>query len=305
MKGNCGDILKVIMKEYDLNQREMAEIMLLEPRQMSRIISGAQELDLVHLLELVQNIGMPTEDLWVLFLETDEYKGYRIYRKIKRLIRDRKMDELAIVFAEFLETPLAEHKAMRQFVAYVQVELDTHSPPEEVEGNIMAALRIRNPDFDVDKVALYRLNYNEICLLICLADQYEKLGNRSKAIALTKAMIDSREYIKATEEDKAHLYPALLFNLATLVGTDKRYKEALKHCDTAIEICREYNNLIYAPDILFLMVKCYFGLKEDEDIYRAFLIRAYYTALGHGNREFAMEIKSDAAKYLGITDIRY
>jgi len=95
----------------------------------------------------------------------------------------------------------------------------------------------------------------------------------------------------------------LMFNLSTMLGRSEKYKESLKYCTDALEICREYNNLRYVPWILYNMASCYRLQGEEVQIYKTHLVRAYHCAYAIGDKEATQVIKDDAEKSFGIVDL--
>jgi len=302
MKGNFGAIVKKLREEQNIKISDLADAIFVDPRHMSRIEKGEQAITVFTLMEIMQALGQPTEDAWVLLLEAEEFDEYRKYRQLRRSLRDGNYDEANDIVTQLESGNLSNKRFLQQFLEYAKIELNNELEPQQAVEEIYKALQITKPTFDECKVAEYYLNYNEIFLLISLTNYREKLGERDKAIAITKAMIENRERIRATEDDKAFLYPALMFNLSNYLGRAKRYKEALKYCNQAIEIGREYNNLIYVPNILLNMAKCIYCEKEEEIMYRPHLVRAYHCAYAIGERDFAAKIRKDAIEKLGISN---
>jgi len=303
MKIDCSKILKHWREERGLNQSKFAELLNCDPKRISLLETGKQKLDIWQLMEMAQPLGILTEDLWLLFLTVEEYKDYEMYRHLKRLLRDEEHKEAKQVFDKLKTGELAKNTFLRQFIAYVEIKLDFEIQPEQAIGKIYDALHVTKPDFDESKIVEYHLNYNEICLIVALGSQYSKQKKSERAIDLNKAIIDSRENIKATEDDKAMLYPSLMFNICNLLGRVERYEESLEYCRMALKVCREYNNLRLVPQILYNMATGYQLIGEEEKIYKPYLVRAYHTAYGIGALRRAAKIKKDAEVHFGITSI--
>jgi len=290
-----------------INQEELAERMYISPRQLSRIETGEKQLDIWQFVSILETLGLPSEDYWLLYLETQEYEDYRRYRLLKRLIREEQLNEQYIeskkVLAQLEDSLLAQQPFIRQFVAYVKIKVSVELSPEQAIKELYKALSISKPDFDENKVSEYRLNYNEIFLINNLASRYGKLKNYERAIALYKGIIEGRKKIQASEDDKAALFPPIMFSLSNMLGMFGKHKESLKYCERALEVCREYDNLRLVPRIMHNMAINQQLLNEEERVYRLNLVRAYHCAYAIGDNSTAITIKKDAEENFGITDL--
>ena len=303
MKLNSGELIKQMRKDMDISQEDMADRLYISPRQLSRIETGEKSLDIWQFTSLMELLGLPTEDFWLLYLEANEYREYLLYKQIKRLLKERKFLEAKDVLLELENNSLSERPFINQFIAYAKVATDKDMPHEQAIEGLYAAILISRKDFDESKVSEYRLNYNEISILNHLALRLNNSGEKERAITITKAIIESRDSIRASEEDKATHLPSLTFNLSNYLGQAGRYKESLDYCDKAIKVSREYGNLGTVPRILHNMASCYRLLGEEQQVYKTYLVRAYHCAYAIGDNEVANNIKKDAEAKFGITDL--
>jgi len=303
MKVSGKELIKQIRNDMGLSQREMAERLQISPRQLSRIEKGESDIDLWQFMALAEALGLPSADFWLLYLETNEYDDYRTYHKIRRFLRNNMLDEAKGLLTKFEESSLSDHPFIRQFVAYAKVTVDREIPYEQAIDELYKAMHLSRPNFDVNKISEYRMTYNEINIAIGIAHRYSLTGELEKSIAITESIIESRESIRATEDDKAALFPTLMYNLSNQYGKVGKYKESLKYCYSALEVCREYNNLRLVPRILKNMASGYKLLGEEEQIYRTHLIRAYHCAFAIGDTAFANKLKENAEEDFGITNL--
>jgi len=254
---------------------------------------------------MLELLGYHSEDFWLLYLDTKEYEGYRAYRTLKRQLWESDYSNAEITLESMKDSPLAKKTFISQFLELAVVMLDRDISDEDAIKRLYSSIRLSIPNFDDLKVAEYRLTYNEIYILVEISIRYARVGENEKAIKLTESMIKSREASRTSEEDRAKLFPALMFNLSNYLGQTGNTKEALKICTQAIEICREYNNLIYVPQILLNIASCYHVLGEQEHIYTTYLVRAYHAAFAIGENELGKSIKKYAEEDFDvlITDI--
>jgi len=296
-------LIKKLRKDLGINQEELAARLHIGTRQLSRIETGEKDLDIWQMMTILEALGHPTEDFWLLYLDSVEYENYKEYRRIKRLLREKRYTEVREHLPSFEQSALVKHPFIQQFISQARIEADIDMPPEQAIEELYKVIKMTRSDFDESKIPDYRLSYNEICIIACIVTKLSALGRFEHAISLTKAIIESRERIRVSEEDKAHLLPVLLFNVSTMLGREEKFKESLKYCTDALEAAREYNNFRLVPGILYNMASCYRILGEEEHIYKTHLMRAYHCAYAIGDNRIAKIIKNDAECSFGIYDL--
>ena len=301
MKINNGKMIKKLRKNLKISQEDFAQRLHISPRQISRIESGSANMDIWQFISTLELLGQPTEDFWLLYLDSDEYEIYKKSRKIRRLLIYGLFEEAKNILPELEKSKLSKHPFVKQFIDYVKIITNKDMEYEEAINKLFISLRISIPNFDEDKIEEYRMTYNEIYIVIAIANKLDRAGERDRSISLTKKLIESRENSRTSEEDQAILFPLLMTNLSTSLGRKGKIKEALKVCNKALDISREYDNLKYIPHILYNIAHCYKALGEDKQIYKPYLVRAYHCSCAIGNTEEANIIKNDAKKSFGIT----
>lgn len=301
MQLNSGEIIKKIRVDLKLSQEEMATRLFIEQKRISRIETGKVKVDIWQLMQMLELLGYPSEDFWLLYLDSEEYEGYRTYRLLKRQLWERDFDKANVTMNNITQRPLAKQPFIAQFLELAKVMLEEKLSHKDAIEELFKAIKLSIPTFDVSKIHEYRLTYNEIYILIEMAGNYSKMEDKDSAICITQAIIESRENSRTSEEDRARLFPALMFNLSNYYGQSGRVKEALKACNQAIEICREYSNFNDVPAILLNTASCHYLLGEQHHIYKTHLLRAYHTAYAHGDFELGKRIKADAKRDFDIT----
>ena len=309
MKSNGAAIFKSLRKQMGLSQEEMAERMFISVRQLARIESGEAGLDVWQFINALELLGSPTEDFWLLYLDSDDYMAYREYKRLKRRLSGDDPAESARIISVIEGSALIRQPVVNQFVQYAKIALELQAqrkamadiPYDTVMARLLCVIRLSKPGFLEADIAQYRMSYNEILLAILLAQCLSATGAHDRAITIIRAMIQSREGAKVSEDDLATLFPPLYYTLSNLLSTAGKHREALKACENAIEVCREYNNMKPIIDMLRTMAWCYFKLGEEEQIYKTHLQRAYHMAYAIGRNEAAASIKADALLYYGIT----
>jgi len=301
MKTNSAEIIKLMRKEMGLCQEEMAAQLFISVRQLARIEAGEAGMDIWQFITTVELLGSPSEDFWLLYLDSAEYASYRDYRRLKRQLGNNDWSQAKKIVAQLEKSTLIKQPVVKQYVAYVKISLEMTQFHAERLGAFTNAMFMSKPNFDESKISEYRMTYNEINIALGIAECLAHLGEHDRAIAIIKSLLEGRDNNKVSEEDSAFISPALHFMLSGLLSHAGRYKEALKACENAVEVCRAYNNLNRIPEMLYGMADCYYKLGEEEHIYKTYLVRAYHAAYGIGRNEAAAKIKESALKLFGIT----
>ncbi|MCL2592327.1 MAG: helix-turn-helix domain-containing protein [Defluviitaleaceae bacterium] len=303
MKTSSADIIKSMRKQMGLSQEEMAEQLFISVRQLARIESGEALMDVWQFITTLELLGSPTEDFWLLYLDSSEYASYRDYKRLKRQLGNDDWIGARNIIVDFEKSTLIKQPVIKQFVSYVKILIEMTVPSAETMDALLKTMFMSKPSFDESKISEYRMSYNEILIALSMAECLATLGEYDRAILIVQSMINIRENNRVSEEDKIVIFPSLYFALARLLRNAGKYKEALRACDNAVDACREYNNLRRIPEMLFCMADCYHKLGEEEHIIKTHLVRAYHVAYGIGRNDTATTIKADALKYYGISVI--
>jgi len=300
MKINSGELIKKIRKEMNLSQEDFARQLFISMRQLARIESGEVSMDVWQFISTLELLGHPTEDFWLLYLSSDEYKNYREYKSLKRQLRNGTLPERMDILANLEKGPLFKQSFIKQIVMFAKTALDETLSPDDALIELQNAMQMSKPDFDEARISECRMTYNEIYISLGMAQCLSALGEQNRAISLIQGIIKSREISNVSEEDRAALFPALYFLLSNMLKLAGRTKEALKACNDAYDISREYCNYKIIPEILLNIASCHHALKEEAQVCKVYLIRAYHCAYAMGQNETAAAIKNEAEKNFGI-----
>ncbi|MCL2499255.1 MAG: helix-turn-helix domain-containing protein [Defluviitaleaceae bacterium] len=301
MKINSAEIIKTMRKEMGLSQEELAEQLFISVRQLARIECGEATMDIWQFISTLELMGHPTEDYWLLYLNSDEYGSYRDYKRLKRQLNNGDLTEIKEVVDAIEKGPLIKQPIIRQFITYVNAVIGKTEPSAQIIDALLTAMRMSKPHFEEKMISEYRMTYNEMSITITMAECLSGMEEHDRCISMVQSMINSRENARVSDEDKTILFPSLYFALSRMLKRAGKLKEALRACDIAVDICREYNNLKNIPDMLFHMADCYHKLGEEEHIYKTHLVRAYHAAYAMGKVKIAAIIKEDALKYFNVT----
>ena len=300
MKANSAEIIKTMRKEMGLSQEEMAEQLFISVRQLARIEAGEVGMDVWQFITTLELLGNPTEDFWLLYLDSAEYAGYRDYKRLKRQLANDDWSEAKKIVADFEENMLMKQPMVKQFISYVKTSLEMTEASAESVDALRKVMLMSKPNFDESKISEYRMSYNEIHIALSMTGCLSAMGEHDKAASMVQAMINVRKNSKISEEDKAVTFPSLYLTLSHMLKNAGKYKEALSACSKAVDVCREYNNLRRIPEMLFCMADCYHKLGEEEHIVKTQLVRAYHVAYGIGRNDAATAIKRKALEHYNI-----
>jgi transcriptional regulator with XRE-family HTH domain len=300
VKINCGKIVKRLREEKGMRQEELANKLHITDRQLRNYETENAIMDIWQFMYALELLGYPEKDFWLFFLDSDEYKQYRVFRQIKRLLRDRRFNEAKEKLRELEKGVLAQQPLIKQFIARVKIKVDKDIKHEDAIEKLKDVMCMSITDFDESKILEYRLTNNEVNIITDLASRLSAIGETSRALALQKALIQNIENSYLTEDDKADLLPSLMSNHSTTLGKAGKFKECKKICEEAIEICKEYNNLFFVPKILYVLANSIKDLGEEEQIFKPYIVRAYIFANTIGDFDMAKHIKKDAEKEFGI-----
>ena len=294
MKTDSSEIIRSMRKASGLSREDMAEKLFTSTRTLARIETGEAGLDVWQFITVMELLGSPTEDFWLLYLDSGDYANYREYKRLKRQLGNGDWSQARQVIAEIEKGTLMKQPLVKQFVEYVKVSLRMDEPPAKVLAAYADVMRISKPDFDESRIGEYRMTYNEIHIAAGMAECYAAQGEFGRAVDMVQGMINTRQKRQVSEEDKAVVLPFLHIILAGVLRRADRCKEALAACREAVDICREYNNLRRIPEMLVLLADCYHKLGEEEHVYKTHLVRAYHAAYAMGRNDLAKAIKGKA-----------
>jgi len=294
MKLKNGNFIKKLRIQANLTQDELGEQFDISGRQIGRLERSETKICMWQFIALAELAGMPSEDFWMMHLETNEFEEYQEYKLLKGLIKRRKLPEAKDALSKFKERKSLKSVYLRQYIALASVILDEEISNKDAVAELESIMRMTKPNYDEGKVLEYRLTYNEVSILIRIISNLFADGQEERAVSLAKTVVDNRENLQTSIEDRAAVLPALMSNMSSMLGKMDRYKESLEYCLETIKICEESENFRLLPKVLYNAASCYRILGEEEQIYITYIVRAYYAARAMGQHDLAKIIKEDA-----------
>jgi len=289
-------------KELGCTQEDLARHLSITVKRMRSIEKGKEDIGFWELIKVSEYFGQPSEEIWFTCLDSDDYEGYRIYKKLKNSLRNRNLDKAREYLEQLKIHPATKSSFLKQTVAWGDARLNKNLKGKEAYDEFCEILRISIPDFDESKLAEYRLSHQEVRILMCIAKAMNEVGNKEASIYITETLLANRKRLRTSEEDEAVFLPVLCFNLSSNYGRLDRYEEALRVAESGLDICKEYNNFWHVPSLLLNIAYSHYFLGEKEPVYKTLLIRAYHCAFALGRDELAENIKKYAKEEFGIKD---
>ncbi|MCL2840265.1 MAG: helix-turn-helix domain-containing protein [Defluviitaleaceae bacterium] len=293
--------LKQWREEANLSQTDIAEKLNISQQKVSKIEKGYKDVTIWEFASIAQVVGQPTENFWMLYLDTDEYEAYRKYRELNLLLRSNsRLDEARKFLPYFEKTKLAKEPFIKQFIAYAHVVTNEDLTAEQAIIDLEKIIKMTMKDYNETEVINKRMTYHEILIVTEIAFKLYDLKEYDRSIELIKAILKGRENAKTTEDDRRILFPSLTYTLAGFLRKAGRIEEALSTSFEALKLEKKYSTYGNTPWLHYNIACCQRILKEEVYVYKSHLEQAYYCARAHGDNESAAIIKKDAEENFGI-----
>jgi len=299
MKVN-GAIIKKLRKEAKISQKALAEKMFVSEKQFSRYETGESEMSLWVYFSFMEAIGMPSENYWVLYMDSNEYNDYLKYKKLRRLLRDSKYKEIAKLLPEFKKTHLSNEKFIKQFIDYLEVLCNEQSDSLTALNRLFDIICQSIPSFDEAKIDTYRMTYNELCIVSSICDLLFNINEDERALSILLKILDGRKKMRTSEDDIPVIFPPIMCQASNNLGRIGKIDEALTIAEEGLKIALEYNNIRCVPALLYIIACCKDLKNEPKEEIKGLLLQAYWGAKMCENLAFAETIKKDAKESFNI-----
>lgn len=296
-----GTFIKKMRRQRGLTQKELAEGIISE-KSLSRIETKVQLPSKLTLDALMERLGLNAERYFSTFLCSEDYEILDMQNKLTDYIRLRDLERAGKLVAALDENPGFQEGLNRQFLLHAIVSIDTLSRQYSLNSLelLLQAIHITIPDFELSDIPGYLLTSLEIRLINMLAVAYARQGETEKAISILSALKQSMDSSYVNRKERAQNYPLVLYGLSKYLGLAKRFDEAIAICDEAVIICRENDNLLHLPKILFNKAYC-LNQKGDTAPCRRLIHQAYWCCDMIGKFDDRDTIKEHAQRTMGIT----
>ncbi len=222
------------------------------PATLSKIENGMQMPRRKIFEALMQRLGLQTQ-YYFLPLSSEDMERSNLEYQITRKLSLREYD-----FADLLDRykscgPKMDHME-KQFYTYASALLLLGSRSQMERGTelLLSAILYTIPEFSVQNVKKCALlTFLEITIINNIAINYRKLGHMEEA---KKMLLYLKEYLESKDidlEEKAKIYPMILFNLSNWFGREGRNELVYELCNMGIDFCIKHGKLTMFPMLIF------------------------------------------------------
>jgi transcriptional regulator with XRE-family HTH domain len=293
-----GDHIAHLRKQSGMTQETVAERLDSSVSAISRIERGERMTTLSNYRAMFELFGMPLDDALTILLDGGHY-GDDTYNRLRIAIRDEDPGKMREVLDQVDEGKLAGSGMLRQLYQYAGILLGPALDVHSTVARLVEILRITNTDFDLGRIAEYRLRFDELMIINEIGRHYMYAGEFEKAAKVFQDAMASLDRFCLNERLKCEVYSGLLYNLSSCYGGLGRHKEAEQVCQKARKLDARFGSFGTLP---YLLNNIGEARRQLGDLPGALemAVQAYYTALAMGKTEDAGQIKIDAKDELGI-----
>jgi len=183
-----GNLFRKLRNEMGLTQRECAEKLFTDQRTISRIEKGETSLTIWKFVAYAELLGIPSSDFWLLYLDTKEYEGYKLYKSVKRFLDQDRIEESREMLSKLENNPITEIPLIDLSIKYMRIVADNFSEVEYddiVLDEILIKLNglLINPIFDEASIPTSPLTHTVIKIINHIAvtiffKKRDKAGNK-------------------------------------------------------------------------------------------------------------------------------
>lgn len=202
-----------------------------------------------------------THHVWISFDTVREMQRSKLCKQILLYLEYREMEKAKRALEEYQKLKEAESPFCIQFALYTQAiyQAILKEREEEILPMLKQALEITMPDykkrFQKQRKRIL-LTYDEVYIMSNMGIAYVNSQDEEKAFQIFYYL---KGYLEEQQLDMAEsmkAYPMILGNLAWVLERRGRFEEAVKHCDSGIEICHLTGKYTVLPYLLCIKARC-------------------------------------------------
>lgn len=299
-----GELVRKFRKKLGMTQEKFAKKIGVSEKTISRIENNDYKSDDYNLsiwkfTRMMELVGIPDSDFWVLYLTTEEYEGYKIYKKVQRFIDQDRIEESIHLLEELSKNPIAENSIVNQSIKHMKIIAEiAFNDATGVEVYYEEILRRLYTLLSVDylqesKLLTQPLTQSELKILNHTAVIFYHKGDIKRSITLLESLYNRKGKFQMSEEDHAKMLPVIMANLANYLLKDEQFDKSLELATKALKLCKESKELWSIPDILLTMARLHKFNEDLEEKYTQVALQAYYSAKAMGRELLAKEVYDD------------
>lgn len=258
---------------------------------LSKIENGIRLPNRKTVEALTQRLGCG--EVFLQYSSKEEMKQVEICNRIVQKIAYNDYEGLKELVDRFESTITRGDILNSQYCRFARIMLK-HQEDKGLEQEIEEleeTLRMTKPDgIDMETILKGLLTYNEIVILINIARNYRKLGEREQAIQILYGLKNYMDTHMIDKGEKVQKYPMILFNLSNLLLDEEQFEEAVELCDQGIRMCKENNRFFLFPKFLINRGLALLELQEWEQAKES-LIKGYCIFYALDNKKQCERLK--------------
>lgn len=248
-----GDYICQVRKERGYTQEELSEG-ICTTGTLSKIENGSRAPSFSTYEALMQRLGKPAS-FFSVYLGRRELEADNYCRGMIRLLsRDEKIDP-EVLLQEYAAARMKFRLQESPIMLCLKAVCHSMSgdPPRQVLKELYAALRVREPADDESlRVQMGRLlTFDEMTIWNNIAIQYKRMKQYKRAHAIWSGLCEYLNEREVDSEERANLYPIIVYNQAELYALEHVYAEAIQNSESGISVCVEFGKLFPLPYLLW------------------------------------------------------
>ncbi len=296
-----GDYIREQRERLGVTQEDLCEG-ICSPGTLSKIENGRQSVRLNQYIALMERLGLPVQPIGVQVTE-EEMEWYRLKREISYKLSANDCD-VAEQLQRMESCSLGMEKSTEQFSVLVRAVIKKASGEcgQNVLDMLVTAIRYTYPNFDIESVSSVRLlTYDEIMIIDNIGSMLKKCGDVMEAIMWERFLKGYLEGAGIDYDEKARVYPMILYNLSTCLIECHQYEEAIRICSDGIEYCNAHGKLNSLMELIYTKGICCAEIKDRENA-TLYLTYSFVIAKMRGNTKKVKSIE-ESFSYYGLSKV--
>jgi len=293
------ELIKKMRIDLKLTQEKIAEKLGVSDKHYQRIEKGEKPINIWEFTTMMELVGFPTSDFWLLYLDTKEYEGYKLYQKTQKFFDTNRKEDSIKLLEELEKNPIANNKIVNKSIKHMRIFSDFYFCHDKKTVNydeMISRLKETLGDINLYRIDQYHLTYAEIKILNHISAVYLQQGNDIEAIEILKQIVTNRKKFKISFQEEIEIIPLLLCNISSMLIQKEEFEEAYEYANQALKISNEVGASFELPEIYLNLAKCVNILEYDFEKVKTFLLRAFYCAEAIGRFSVAQTIFETAQK---------
>ena len=251
-KYSVGEYIYNVRKRKGYTQEELAEG-ICTTGTLSKIENGNRTPSYRIYEALMQRLGEPAS-LFSVYLGEKELAADNFCRRVMRILARNEVEHPDILMEEYAAALMKYH--LKESPVMLCMKAICHTmmqyPPQKVIEELLHALQMTAPENMEDWLKEKRklFTFDEIMIWNNIAIQYKHMGQPGRALHIWETL---REYLhvrEVDEEEKAKIFPVILYNLSGIYTQSNLYTEAVRYSEEGIQNCVEFGKLFPLPYLL-------------------------------------------------------